>query len=291
MNWLLALKLKSEGVIMEKLSLGIFKVNLNAILKCFIRISGIIFSLVGFIAAFIDFSGCFNSWGSAIIYIFIILFLIFIASAVITLFVKRKVVFCSKNQKKLTVAYGDLFEEQSEIKVIAVNRCFDTEVNDDLISIKTVHGKWIKKNPNINIEEQIESSLKRQGLVGIEVSEKRLGNKLRYPVGTVAEVKDGKVTYFLLALTEMNENLNTHCTLDDYCIAISKLMSYFDQRGQGNDMAMPIMGSGFSRLDRSEEELLIFMIQLIKIRQNKMRGNIKIIVHESLKSVLSIADL
>ena len=107
----------------------------------------------------------------------------------------------------------------------------------------------------------------------------------------MSEVKDGEVTSFLLALTEMDKNLNAHCTLDDYCMAISKLMSYFDQRGQGNDMEMPIMGSGFSHLDRSEEGLLAFMVQMIKMRQNAMKVNIKIIVHESLKLVLSIVDL
>ena len=276
---------------MKKLDLEIVKINLNAILKCFIKISVSIFSLVGFIAVFIDFSSYFTSWFDSTLCIFVVLLLICITSVIITLFVKKKVVFFNKNQKKVVVAYGDIFKEISPIKVIAVNRCFDTEVNDELISINTIHGKWIERSPDIAIKEQIENSLKSQGHVGVEVNGKRSGNKLRYPVGTIAEVKDEEVTYFLLALTEMNENLNAHCTLDDYCVAISKLMSHFDQRGQGNDMVMPIIGGGFSRLDRSEEELLVFMIQLIKIRQNEMRGNIKIIVHESLKSVLSIADL
>lgn len=178
--------------------------------------------------------------------------------------------------------------------MIAVNRCFDTEVGD-LISKKSLHGKWLQsqlQDASVKeVEKQIKCSLDSQGCIGTEIAGKEKGNQLRYPVGTIAEVKDGETIFYLLALTEMNEQLNSHCTLEDYTLALSSLMYYFDRKGQGRDMLMPIIGAGFSRLDRGEEELLELMISVIKIHQTEMRGNIKIVVHKDLKSTLSIADL
>ncbi len=271
-----------------------FKINLKAIFKSFIKINGVLFAIMGFVAVFIDLSSYFTHWYNALLCIFIILALVFIISLHI-LFANKKTVFCNINQKEIIVAYGDLFTDTTEIKVIAVNRCFDTEVDDELISINSLHGQWIQKQLHHisvnNLKEQIDSSLKNQGCVGKEIANKSKGSKIRYPVGTIAEVRDGETRYFLVALTEMDEQLNSSCTLDDYCLALSRLMYFFDKKGQGYDMAMPIMGAGLARLNKGEKELLDLIITLIKIHQNEMRGSIKVIVHKELKSKLSIAGL
>lgn len=271
------------------------KSNIKAICGYSMKIGSAIFALLGFLSAFIDISTCFAKHIYAIFCMCLVLLSVVLIAGIYVLKIKEKVVFLSRNQKSLMVRYGDLFEDDSKIKVIAVNRCFDTEVNNGLISSKSIHGKWIQtKLENISVadlKKQIEDSLNSHLYKGETVYNKSKGNQVRYPIGTVAEVHDGATSYYLLALTEMDSNLNCHCTLEDYCYAISELMHYYDRHGQGDTMAIPIIGSGFARLDRSEKELLELMISLIKIYQTDMRGNIRIIVHSKLRTVLSIADL
>ena len=49
----------------------------------------------------------------------------------------------------MIVKFGDIFSEEYKSKnvviAIPVNRCFDTIVNDKLISSNTLHGKVINK--------------------------------------------------------------------------------------------------------------------------------------------------
>lgn len=271
------------------------KNNFKVIYNYSIKIGGAIFAFLGFVSVFIDISSCFPRWSNAILCILCILVFVVLMACIYVLTIRKKEVFLSKNQKSLTVSYGDLFEDNSKIKVIAVNRCFDTEVNGELISPQSLHGKWIQQHlKNISVSDlnnQINESLKNQGCKGEFIQDKHKGSQIRYPLGTIAEIYDGEIRYYLLALTEMDSNLNSHCTLEDYCYSISKLMHYYDMHGQGNNMVIPIIGSGFARLDRSEKELLDLMISLIKIHQTDMRGNIKIIVHNKLRSLVPIADL
>lgn len=269
--------------------------NKRAINQFFTKLIGSVFSIFGVMATCIDFTKYFPHWYTALLYILIIVIIVYLISTAIVLNLNSKIVFSNKNQKNITVKYGDLFSDNTSIKVIPVNKCFDTEVNEDLISRNSLHGKLIKRElKNIGIDEfreQIEESLSAQNLVGVNVEDKKKGKQLRYPVGTVAEVKDGDITYYLLGLTEMDTELKSHCKIEEYCIAIIELMNYFDKRGQGEDMAMPIMGAGFSRMNRSEKELLECMIALVKAQQSKMRGNVDIVIHEELKSELSIATI
>lgn len=270
------------------------KINLCGIIHYCIIIGGAIFSLLGFVSVFINIEGCFSNWLDATLCILLVLIAVVIISCIFTLAIREKVIFVNKNQKTLSVGYGDLFTEKAKIKVIAVNRCFDTIVND-LISPKSLHGKLIQDHlSNMSVEElngKITESLRRQGCKGEEILYKSKGNKIRYPVGTIAELNYGNTCYYLLALTEMDVNLNTYCTLEDYCLAISKLMYYYDKNGQGYEMVLPIMGSGFTRLDRSEKQLLELISSLIKIHYTQMRGNIKIVIYKDLRNVISIANL
>lgn len=67
--------------------------------------------------------------------------------------------------------------------------------------------------------------------------------------------------------------------------------SNYDKNGQGDEMVLPIIGSEFTGLDRSEKQLLELISSLIKIHYTQMRGNIKIVIYKDFRNVISIASL
>lgn len=93
-----------------------------------------------------------------------------------TLRTNRCKVVALQGQHYLYVQYGDVFSKDEVFLgeahrrniVIPVNRCFDTMVNDDLVSSRTLHGiaiKTILKNEMYTrgqLNREIESDLKRQ---------------------------------------------------------------------------------------------------------------------------------
>ena len=168
------------------------KNNFKVIYNYSIKIGGAIFAFLGFVSVFIDISSCFPRWSNAILCILCILVFVVLMACIYALTIRKKEVFLSKNQKSLTVSYGDLFEDNSKVKVIAVNRCFDTEVNGELISPQSLHGKWIQQHlKNISVSDlnnQINESLKNQGCKGEFIQDKHKGSQIRYPLGTIAEI-------------------------------------------------------------------------------------------------------
>ncbi|SCN47164.1 hypothetical protein BAZMOX_82608_1 [methanotrophic endosymbiont of Bathymodiolus azoricus (Menez Gwen)] len=56
---------------------------------------------------------------------------------------KRKIELSLSDKVKAKIFFGDLFKSNGII-VIPFNECFDTIVDDKIISSKTLHGKFIQ---------------------------------------------------------------------------------------------------------------------------------------------------
>lgn len=269
------------------------EINMNMIVSNVFKIWGVFFPLYWGVV----FSGYFGTvFGNVLNCILFVIaaaaFIVFI-SIFLTLRIKERTIFHSSTNKALEVQFGDIFSNEAEIKVIPVNRCFDTIVNNTVISNQSLHGQLIKQHLNHLSYEEFCEKLKRglRDQVGEEIPNKINGNQIRYPVGTIVEIEDGGVIYYLLGMTKMDEVCQVSCTTEDYFCAIGSLMRYYDAHGQGKTIAIPNLGAGFSRLNQTEQILLNSLTSTIHMHQNCMRGNVKIIVHESQKSIVSITDL
>lgn len=73
----------------------------------------------------------------------------------------------SKDDVEIEVRYGDLMKiafpkKKDKIVVIAVNRCFDMVVNQDIIFEGSVHGQFIKRDVHNDSERAVlESNIKK----------------------------------------------------------------------------------------------------------------------------------
>ena len=195
-----------------------------------------------------------------------------------------------------------MFEPQKRRNiVIPVNRCFDTIVDDDLISSNSLHGHVFNDLYQRNVFEPkaldacICQNLSKRHYVGecVKKSEKPAGNLKRYPVGTIAEVKDiDNRVYFLLGLTEMDSNLHVRVASDEYVQAFTKLLKFCSERSQGFPVLIPLIGTGFSNMSKkSERDVLEYMIKAIKLNSELVNCDIHIVVRNSARETVAISSL
>ncbi len=203
------------------------------------------------------------------------------------------------------VKYGDLFSTEGLAKkerkrniVIPVNRCFDTLVDDDLISSRTLHGQAVQKLNSSHREGELNEKIQRKLADGnfvfekLDEEQKRKGNLKRYNAGTIVEIPaENGVTFFLLALTKFDKDLHAHVTDFEYVSVLMKLLIYNTKRSQGNPLLIPLIGAGAAGIQKDERDILEFIIKLIKLNKRTINSDIYIIINENAKDRVPIMDL
>lgn len=212
------------------------------------------------------------------------------------------VVLDAENGHKVYVEYGDLFKDTDEEKYIVVtaNRCFDTLVDNDLISENTIHGMAVRKICTDGYTpEQLNCALQKdlqkiQCDKTLSVEEKRKGNLKRYPAGTIAEFKKtpgDNVTYLFLGLSAFNKNLHPEVTDMDFAQSIQSLIEYCRQRSQRFPIYMPIIGTNSLDNKRSEQELLKYIVEVLRFNRHLINTNIHIVVYSGNRENVAIHGL
>lgn len=229
-----------------------------------------------------------------------------IISIVWVLFFSNKRTLYSKDEVEIQVKYGDLMKiafpkknKKEKIVVIAVNRCFDMIVNQDLIRESSVHGQFIKNfihndSEQIGLEVAIKNSLAEFEYEPIHLTreDKKYGNLERYPFGAVARINGHNgVTFFLLALTEFDKDCKAHCDKHQYVECLLKMFEYYDSHGQGMDLYLYPMGPGMSRTGLSKKEALEAVVMLTKISKERLKSKTTIVVDKRCKNEISITDV
>lgn len=291
------------------------RLNKKYIMKLAFRCTTIFFSILGFVGTFVPLNNIIPSdWRIEHKILLSVGILIFVFGlcwcGCVYWFESRKwiKVFDANNDCHVYVQYGDVFSEnevdtpnQRRNIIIPVNRCFDTIVDDDLISSRTLHGIAFKKlyysgkydENSLNIALQNDLNI-RQKLVSekIGVNEKRKGNLKRYDFGTIAEIKgDSNCTYFFLALSTFDCNLSAHATQEEYVLTMQKMLEYCCSRSQGFPIVMPLIGAGQSRTGNNERSILEYIVGLLKMNKDLIMSDIHIVVRNSGRETISITEL
>lgn len=204
---------------------------------------------------------------------------------------KNEVLVSLSDKVKARIHFGDLFSKDGII-VIPVNDYFDTLVDDKVVSIETLHGKFVRQffgGDEDNLKGQISRSLSKTPVA--ETNDLRgSGNKKRYPLGTVAEVsKDGK-KFYLVALTNFNENNRAEVTNSQYQRVICDLFTYVNQHSQGKKVNIPLIGGGHSGVKMPNQKLLEFLLLSISMSDDLTLVNgIDVVLHTSIKSDINLS--
>lgn len=275
-----------------------------------LELTGGVFTLWSTIALFVTFDNLFEetTWVLKLIFALLIILLVFVISFFVSAFtvLKQNIIELMDvgNQHHVYVQYGDVFSpdiigknasSQKRNILISVNRCFDTIVDDNLISNCSLHGKAInilcekEEFTPSKIDKEIQRQLKNKDYILVDRKQKPQGNLKRYSEGTVVEIKESAdITFFFLGLTSFDNNLHPFITDEEYIIALAKALRYCLDRNQGYPVIIPLVGGGRAETKKHEKDILEFLIELIKLNKQSINCDIHIVVRESAKDSIPI---
>ncbi len=251
---------------------------------------------IGVIGSFITISWAIfqDTFGeNEIICPWLLIFIFFLVSfiyALSTVWPKTKIKLKLSEKVTAEVFFGDLFASK-EIIVIPVNEYFDTIVDDKIISSKTLHGIFVRNyfgGNEVDLKKQISNGL--NDVDHIDVNSRRpAGNKKRYPLGTVCQVKKDEKIFFLVALTKFNGNDRAEVKNSEYQRVLCDLFSYIEQNSQGRKVNIPLIGAGHSGVNLSKQKLLELLLFSIGLKDNlTLIGGVNIVLHNSIKSEIDL---
>lgn len=217
-----------------------------------------------------------------------------------------------RGQAKLCVKYGDILSvgkkriffscsTRNKLIVIPVNSHFDTIVEDPtvpnpLVSVKTIHGKWLKlyeaeKNMSpAEIQNAIYEFLDAKGIQYQTDSNKR-GSQRKYPTGTCAIMNGtNNVNYVLWALSDFNQANVAHATKESVISSLVLLLDFVNTQSQGDECYIPLVGTGMSRTSLSHKESLHTILSTIDLYREKLVGIVNVVIYNGDKSKVSIFD-
>jgi len=164
------------------------------------------------------------------------------------------------NHNNICIKYGDIFKESAN-KVIAFNEYFDTQVDEKIISSKTLNG-YVVKNHIKNIEQfdneiQNDSYLKP---VKTSVNRTNGGKTNKYELGSCFRHDD----IIAVAFTKFDKNDNARLTLNEYYCCLLNFWRELNRVYNSENMVIPLLGSGITRIENgdkitSEEKLNILL--------------------------------
>ncbi|MDE7176869.1 MAG: hypothetical protein K2O59_03565 [Lachnospiraceae bacterium] len=211
------------------------------------------------------------------------------------------------NNHHVYVQYGDALSPDvlSENAVtnrrnilVSVNRCFDTIIDDDLISSKSLHGQAMKylyavgEYTEETLNAKIQQILINQPYISVTRNSKPKGNLKRYTEGTVAEIQSSSgCTFFFLGLTSFDRMLHPYISDVEYGTSLIKALQYCIDRNQGYPVIVPLIGGGRAQTRKEEKDILEFLVKLIQMNRLSINCDIHIVVRESAKDSISILRL
>jgi hypothetical protein len=176
----------------------------------------------------------------------------------------------------ITVEVGDLFSYPCHL-VIGFSDTFDTDTADEaLVARRSVQGQFLHRlldGDVASLDVQLAEALADVTPVHTETrAAKRAGKLVRYPIGTVAVVKDSGRDYFCTAYGRMNNDLVVNCGTDQLWHSLAQLWDAVRVHARWEEIAMPITGSDLARINNMDHSSLLKMILLSFVARSRAQG-------------------
>ncbi|MNO25492.1 hypothetical protein D3C76_153320 [compost metagenome] len=198
------------------------------------------------------------------------------------------------NNSIVNIKIGDIFNE-TDLKVIAFNEYFDTQVDNRIISEKSLNGIFLKNvftdcgllDNLINTNDHLNNRLLESNV------DREKGKKNRYRLGTVLELDN----YLLTAFSKFDNNNRAYLDINDFVNFLLNFWNEIDMVYSGRSVSIPLLGSGITRIkeynDITDQELLELLIWSFKISRIKFTypSLVTIVIHDSKKDKINFYKL
>jgi hypothetical protein len=264
--------------------------------------------LLSLLATFINISDIYKSNNLIshiikVIITFLVLYALSFVCAFLYYYFKRRVIYFKYNRFVVSGTYGNILDYIGASKVnliVPVNSCFDTRIDDSVISANSLHGQVIRFLYDNNLVSQsdlnkkIKRSLREQNILSVNISNdvkqggKSVGNYNRYPIGSTAFVDIGNVRYHFIALSIIENNKNAKTSDQDYLIVLNAIVDNCFRNSNGNPIYLPLVGSGLSKLNYNHQQQLEFMVKYFMLRKTKLTSDVEIVIRKEDGDTISI---
>ncbi len=198
------------------------------------------------------------------------------------------------NNSTVVVKFGDIFEE-NELKVIAFNEYFDTQVDNKIIADSSLNGIYIKTKVNdiSELDNRIDTDINLNNKAIKNNSSRICGKQKIYKLGTIFKNDD----YLLTAFTKFDDDNRAYLSMPDYINFLLNFWNEIDIIYAGRSVSIPLLGSGITRFKEynaiSEQELLELLIWSFKVSRIKFTypSKVSIVIHESKKDKINLYKL
>jgi hypothetical protein len=168
----------------------------------------------------------------------------------------RSVAFTIPNtDTTLTLRFGSIFDEDADW-IIGVNELFDSTLGN-IVSANSLHGQIIATvyhGNEANFRRDIDAALANFQGQAVQRAE---GQTVKYHLGTTAVIQRGARKIFLVAISKTD--LVTHRSSSTVPIlwdALTDAIKEVDRRGNGDPLALPLIGNGRASLNIPPQHLL-----------------------------------
>ena len=238
-----------------------------------------------------------------VIITFLVIYFLTFGYTLLYYHLKSRVVYFKYNSFEVSGTYGNILDYIGASKVnliVPVNSCFDTKIDESVISTNSLHGKVIKFLYDNNLvsqtvlDKKIKSSLKEQGISSVNIGNdvkkggKSVGNYNRYPIGSTAFVDIGNVRYHFIALSIIEKNKNAKTSDQDYPVVLNAIVDNCFKNSNGNPIYLPLVGSGLSKLNYNHQQQLEFMVKYFMLRKTKLISDVEIVIRKEDGDTISI---
>jgi len=196
--------------------------------------------------------------------------------------------------------FGNRSKKEKNIVVIPVNTAFDTQVTTKLehephplVSETTIHGQWLRRwvesgHTIQDLDKRIEEGIKLQNLTACEKKATTNGKPMRYSIGSILPIETDNAVYYLLAISDFNENNNAHSEEGKIKESLLNLLKLYDTAGQGYDLYLPLMGTGRSRANLSHQQSYDLIKEAFLENARLIQGHISIVAQPDVFEKLKI---
>lgn len=118
------------------------------------------------------------------------------------------------------------------------------------------------------MDHQIENALASKK--GMEESDRKRGKNLKYDLGECISIRvpNSNNLYVLVVMTHFDKDNHAYLDHKDYPIVIDRLFKFLAGMGTDRRVYLPLIGSGLSRLNRSPQRILTFMLDAIDFKHS-----------------------
>ncbi|MEW2084189.1 macro domain-containing protein [Streptomyces sp. NPDC005283] len=186
----------------------------------------------------------------------------------------------------VAVRIGDVFSEPESI-VIGFTDVFDTSTDfGEVISPRSVQGQFLEicyQGDVARLDSELDAALDATHSTGVEgIGAKPKGKRVRYPIGTVAALRQGEFRYYCLAYSRMSNSLVARSSVDSLWRALNGLWESVEENGSRDRLAMPVIGGDLARVDSLDHETLVKMVILsfvARSRKSVISRELTIVIH------------